>query len=195
MNHTSRTRQHISRAALSVVLICSYASVGVAVELTGCLVQEGKQVYLVSDSDENHPLAVAPCADLDSCATAETLSKLHDGDCLVGSGTRNLDQVFIQHIDSIQLKSLLGAWRSSNWQMNFQNFYSVVITDLSDGGSSAPDNYSYSLAPNPGTGWNIFLSLNNKVQAGRLNLSAETLSLQLVDANTGELLNPIILNR
>lgn len=123
------------------------------------------------------------------------LRRLKTGDQLVVQGDVSTDQksVSVTSIDRIGLRELLGAWRSSRWQVfEFKDFSKLdlyVPKMNEDHGSvslSKTNSLQYVIAPDSEDRFSIFMTDNRNVRMGFLELRPNQVNLSFTDSQTGE---------
>lgn len=138
-----------------------------------------------------------------------TLSALKTGDYVVVTGTLSdsrrdgkIDEVNVDAIESVGLSDLIGTWRSPKLQfVRFENYNTVslfrpqTLKTTSNRMSLAKfRDLNYSLAPDIGSSYSIFLAdkrstpkNRGSVYVGRIQLqNSEALTLEIFNPKTGE---------
>ncbi len=179
--------------------------------IRGFILIESMQVYLLPlpKQTEAKRLSVSTSFQLRS-----TLLDLKTGDYVVLDGKLSdsdldgrTDEVVVDGIESVGLSDLIGTWRSPKWQVvHFENFNSMTLYRPTFSSSSKSHGYidlakfkdlSYSLAPEMGSSYSIFLvekqatlGTRGAVYVGRLQLQSEAtrtaLTLEIFDPKTGK---------
>ncbi len=138
----------------------------------------------------------------DSRAITEALTELQNGDFLVGTGTTQAGctALKLESIDLVGLKNLLGAWRTAEWDVyDFKDFNNLLLYSLAPPNATmtatmtatmsapfGPTRYlSYTLAPEHGKRWSIFMADKQDVHIGTIEMTDTAVTLTLFDANTG----------
>ena len=143
-----------------------------------------------------------------SLAIRTSLLDLKSGDFVVVSGEladKNLDgiydEVVVDAIESVGLNQLIGSWRSSKWDVvRFEDFNSLSLYRPKFSGPQTVGtradlaklkDLSYTLAPERGSSYSIFLAEKNSlsipapVYVGHLEVRADSLKLEIFDPKTG----------
>lgn len=128
-----------------------------------------------------------------------TLLRLRHGDYLVARGsidelTQSID---IEAIESLGLKELIGAWASSRLEVyEFQDFtkLNLYVPNADRNAIVQAGQFNYAVAPDKGTRYTIFLSDNNSVIVGSIELKKQRLKLQMIDPKTGRVSENISLS-
>jgi len=129
------------------------------------------------------------------------LSKLRDGDFIIGSGTLNANEktVLLEAIESVGLQEVLGIWRADNWDVfEFRDFSRLnLYRPTADPGRAIRlakiHELSYVLAPERGDSYSIFLSDDRSVQVGTLKVRDKNILLSVFDTS-GRIMSNISLS-
>jgi hypothetical protein len=132
------------------------------------------------------------------------LIKLKDGDLLVGSGSllSSVNAFQLDAIESVGLQELLGRWKTTGSEVfEFQDFSRLTLYELRSNffaGSrvslSKKRDYSYVLAPERSGNFSIFLSDDQNVHVGTLELASGKVVITVFDQNTGAVAESITLS-
>lgn len=143
--------------------------------------------YFVQHPQTQSWVKVVPIAS----AVNQDLEKLDDGDFLTGSGTFSLTQLTLNSIEWVGLKKVIGQWLST--QREFYDFVDftklrlwVIITD--DDGSPVRRRWDleYSVSPNDGNDWLLYLTNRQKVVLGVMQFDPKNrLTIKYFNANGG----------
>lgn len=125
----------------------------------------------------------------------QSLKKLDTGDTITAAGFFAYEScsVFIDSVDYVGLKRLLGHWHSSDGIISVQDFdslsfYPINLKDLTKGGvyeKIEPIRYRYSLTPSEGTEWVLFLSDSTSTTFATLQFSKSSAIMKIYDSDTG----------
>lgn len=130
------------------------------------------------------------------------LRNLKDGDFIIGSGTVKTTEklVVLDSLESVGLQELLGVWRTAEWQVfefrdfNRLNLYKATPETYRPVGLSKLREYAYVLAPEQGDRYSIFLSDDQSVHVGSLEVSATKVQMTVFDPDTGRVAESISLS-
>lgn len=135
------------------------------------------------------------------------LAQLDSGDALMGSGYFDDSQKTL-HLSSVHfvgLSKMLGVWKSdSKTLFEFVNFNTFNIYQQRSENSTTKKlplgylpvkSYQYSVAPNTQKKWSILINDDTSINAGRLEVTNSTLSIDLIDPETGDVERTLILRR
>lgn len=129
------------------------------------------------------------------------LSKLRDGDFIIGSGTLNASEktVLLEAIESVGLQEILGIWRADNRDVfefrdfNRLNLYRPTANPSHMISLAKIHELSYVLAPERGDSYSIFLSDDRSVQVGTLKVRDKNILLSVFDTS-GRIISNISLS-
>lgn len=138
----------------------------------------------------------------------QDLAKLDSGDTLLGSGYINEDNSTLQlsSVHFVGLSKMLGVWRlkTTNALFEFINFSTMTVYQQQDADQEIRKNhgnyqpiksYQYSVAPNTAEKWSILISDESSVNTGRLEVTNTTIEINLIDPQTGQVVNTLTLRR
>ncbi len=203
-------RTCVSLPFVLLLLIVGQVSTAAADSIRGFILIESMQVYLLPlpKQTDAKRLSVSTSFQLRS-----SLLDLKTGDYVVLDGKLSdsdrdgqTDEVVVDGIESVGLSDLIGTWRSPKWQVvHFENFNSLTLYRPKFPAPARQSGFvdltkfkdlSYSLAPELGTSYSIFLvekhaasGTRGAVYVGRLKLQNEavtTLTLEIFDPKTGK---------
>lgn len=136
----------------------------------------------------------------------QALKSLRDGDFITARGQHFQKEgaVIIDAIESVGLRELLGIWTTAQWQIfEFRDFNRLnLYMDLQKWPGLLNINESramdYFLAPASGNRYSIFMSDDQSVLVGTLEVTTDRIDLTLFDSRTGRpseniSLSPLIL--
>ncbi|MCC7405378.1 MAG: hypothetical protein IT288_13350 [Bdellovibrionales bacterium] len=119
------------------------------------------------------------------------LRALEAGDYLSAKGLFNYNnsQVEITAIEFVGLKKLLGLWRTGKWEIfDFKNFSNLDLYQPARTrtlNTVELRNLRYTVAPLNGPTWSIYIVDSNSVDVGSLNVTGNSIQIQLFDPDTG----------
>lgn len=137
----------------------------------------------------------------------QDLTRLDSGDALMGSGyvDRSQNVLFLSAVHFVGLSKMLGVWRTdSKTLFEFVDFNKFNIYEQKSGNAETAQlpsgylpvkSYQYSVAPNPRENWSILINDDTTINAGRLEVTNSTLSIDLINPNTGEVERTLVLRR
>lgn len=133
-------------------------------------------------------------------ATAEAtrnLARLASQDFYQGQGEFSGNIFLVQTVDFVGLYDLLGPWHSKQDRalVTFEDFNTVSIFNPRTLGYDRVAVFGYSVAPDRGTGWKIFVSGAKSVSIASLRLDSNRLVLKFIDLETGAYEKPLELVR
>ena len=101
----------------------------------------------------------------------------------------------MRHIESLQLNSLVGVWKSASGSFDFISTNQLVLQNLVGKYWLQDETYNYSVTPRDGSGWSIFISDRTHINTAIMAYDSTTLVWQLIDPSTGDVVSSIVLNR
>lgn len=131
--------------------------------------------------------------------------KLSAGDLI--SATGYLDsahcQSYIESIEYVGLKKLLGYWYSKAGIITVRDFSSLSfyplnvrdLKDISSEHSGEPITYRYSVTPSDGNEWVVFLSNSKGTSFATLKFSRSIVTMKIYDSETGAILQTLRLSK
>jgi hypothetical protein len=185
----------ISFLALMMTLVMSVSAN--AITISGTIRNDGDRspIYIATGSQTSFQ------ADAKSDILA-LLHRLRTGDQITAQGSISSDgkKLVIDSVDRVGLQELLGAWRSSRWEIfEFRDFTSLnlyVPTVVDEGSASLVRTHSlkYVITPEQNDRYSIFMSDNMNVRMGFLEVTANKLTLTVTDPKTGQVSENISLS-
>lgn len=173
---------------VGILLVALFTSFTVEAEtLRGKLEFRGPAVFIKTEKYATLEISVQKPELLDQ------LRRLNDGDLLIGVATVESAK-HLAHLESISfvgLKDLLGFWRTERWEVfEFQNFNRLILYKFTKipknlTPSVMPKELKYTLAPEQGRRWSIFMSDDQNIHIGSLELEEKRVSLTIINPNTG----------
>lgn len=137
----------------------------------------------------------------------ENLRRLQTGDILTAQGKISLDgmKLKLESIDRVGLQKLLGAWKSTRWEIfEFSDFtnLNLYVPTFEDSGSIALSqirSLKYVVTPENVDRFTIFMSDTHDVRMGFIEVGKNQLTLSVTDFYTGLvteniLLSPLVTN-
>lgn len=150
-----------------------------AASLQGLVFISGNQ-YFFSDADTHTSYLLKPT----NKEAQEALGKLKSLDTFSGRGIFGPgNTVYLESVDFVSLRRLLGVWRDPSVVVNFVDYSRVNFYIKGD---RHTDEYSYAVAPAEGDNWRIFFSDQASVVLGSLTINRLKAQIELYDSNTGE---------
>ncbi|MDZ4661896.1 MAG: hypothetical protein SGJ18_09805 [Pseudomonadota bacterium] len=137
------------------------------------------------------------------------LARLSSGDFVALEGYFNVSQrkVFVNSVDWVGLKRILGSWKTSDKKVvEFQDFTVLMLHNYEHStfpinqvntsrNRTQPIPMSYRMAPGVGSSWTLFLSDGKKLHMGRVNLSGHNLAITFFNIDTGKIIKTLKLSR
>jgi hypothetical protein len=131
-----------------------------------------------------------------------SLRSLRDGNLIVASGRMDLatQAVRIDAIQTLGLQELIGTWQSSRWEIfEFRDFsrlnlYMPMEKDNGSIGISHSHSLAYTITPESGDRYSIFISDQKKIMLGTLRLHEKKLELAVYDSDSGKIAENISLS-
>lgn len=170
------------------------ASYSWAENFSGYIERTERGIFLVIDSP-----AKAGRLSLQSSSTRTLIQigRLNTGDFLAASGSVDSEQniAFVNSIDYVGLKKLLGRWKTSNGQLfEFASFQDLYIYKSRPVATSV---FRYSAAPSNGDSWTLLLSDSHKKRTliANVTFGRANASLKLIDSETGAIAETLRLVR
>lgn len=122
------------------------------------------------------------------------IRRLKDGDQVIVQGTLNSDgrEIKIESVDRVGLQELLGAWRSSRWEIfEFRDFNNLDLFLPTAGQTNEPSlvrthSLKYVITPEQNSRYSIFLSDDTSVLMGFLEVQKNSLNLTITNSKTGQ---------
>lgn len=125
------------------------------------------------------------------------LNQLKNGDYLVARGTVGAADVSIDAIESLGLQALVGMWATPKCEVyEFQDFTRLNLYVPNDTRSDVvkAGEFQYSIAPDEGSRYQLFLSTSGSVTVGSLQFRKSHLVLNVIDPKTGQSSADIVLS-
>lgn len=130
-----------------------------------------------------------------------SIDMLKNGDYLVARGTSNSSSVQVDAIESLGLQALVGKWSTSRDEVyDFRDFTSLnlyVPSETANGEKGEvvkAGEFQYSVAPDQGARYSIFLSNAASVTVGSIEFHNRQLILNVIDPTTGQVSADILLS-
>lgn len=141
----------------------------------------GEMVKTVPVAAENPPMA-------------NVLSRLENLDFVRCSGHLEASRAFVNSIDFVGLRRILGSWKAGNLLFQFYSFSDLSIFSVTSNPNLPHGNYKYAITPaNTPQDWRIFFTDEKQVLVGSLNFSpgATSAMIQLYDSSSGRVVQKI----
>jgi len=125
------------------------------------------------------------------------INKLKNGDYLVARGTLIGGMANIDAIESLGLQAIVGTWATPKYEVyEFQDFTRLNLYIPNDTRSDVvkAGEFQYSIAPDQGSRYQLFLSNSKSVTVGSLQFRKSHLVLNVIDPQTGESSADIVLS-
>lgn len=116
------------------------------------------------------------------------LDMLKNGDYVVARGTVDGSQATIDAIESLGLQALVGLWSSPKREVyEFQDFsrLNLYLPDATCSQVVKAGEFQYSVTPDQGTRYAIFVTGAESVTVGSLEFKKNRLVLNVIDPKTG----------
>lgn len=122
-----------------------------------------------------------------------SLLKLKTHDFISGT-VEEVGKSYILHsVDSVGLRRLLGLWQSGGTVIEFSNFHAMKFL------TQDTVEYMYTLTPDVGANWKVFLTDHNSVTLGALRTNSiakpDEMTLELYDSTSGSIVKRINLKK
>ncbi len=165
-----------------------------AENFSGYIDRTERGIFLVVDSPAKIGRLVLQSS---STRTLIQIGRLNTGDFLAASGSLDSEQniAFVNNIDYVGLKKLLGRWKTSNGQLfEFASFQDLYIYKSRPVATSV---FRYSAAPSNGDSWTLLLSDSHKKRTliANVTFGRANASLKLIDSETGAIAETLRLVR
>lgn len=127
----------------------------------------------------------------------QNLDRLQSQDYYQGQGEFFGATLLVQTVDFVGLYSLLGPWRSKQDRalVTFENYNTLSIFNPRTLGYDRVAMFAYSVAPDSGSRWKIFVSGAQSVSIASLKIEEDRLVLQFINLDTGAFEKPVELVR
>lgn len=158
----------------------------------GFINQKDNQIYLI----QGEANLTFPLRSLNQ-TTSQNLSKLTQGDFMVGHGDLINNEIILSSIDFVGLKKLLGVWVTSqlySW-VDFKDFTTVTTFLPNATGSKKVVRLKYSITPSEDKSWKVFFSDDNSIVLASLFLYADSAVLKFYDSENGNVSETIQLQK
>ena len=156
--------------------------------------KDGARSLLVQNEDGTQTLLKMAAA---NPSVQANIDMLKNGDYLVARGTSNADSVQVDSIESLGLQALVGLWATQKYEVyEFQDFTRLNLYVPNDNHSDVvkAGEFQYSVAPDQGTRYSIFLSNTDSITVGSLEFRKHHLVLNVIDPKTGQVSADIVLS-
>lgn len=196
--YTLPEMQRLPRTLIQMLIFfCALASAGTAfaqaTAIRGLIDTSSGSLAVLTREGVHYHLTTA------SAQVKAGLVRLQQGDFLVARGS--IDElsrrVRIEAIESLGLKTLIGTWTSERSEVyEFRDFtrLNLYIPDQGWKKIEIAGQYHYSVAPDRGSRYSIFLSDNKSVLVGSFEFKERNLHLTLLDPKTGRVSQNISLS-
>lgn len=137
--------------------------------------------YYFSDRSTSKSYRVVPA----NSESQAALSRLNSYDTLIGHGSYGpRNTVYIDSIDFVSLRRLIGIWKDSSVFVNFVDYSRVLFEVKSD--NRLLSQYHYAIAPAEGDNWRIFFTDQSSVVLGSLTVQNHKAQIEVYDPKNGE---------
>lgn len=128
------------------------------------------------------------------------LNRLEAGDYFYGYGNILDDDIlYLELIERVALKKLLGHWKSNELGTMFFSSYDTLTIYLSsitsDSDQPQKIDLKYHIRPSSNSSWSIFLITNEEVLIGRFRFHGDYIKMHFIDETNGEVMAPTTLTR
>lgn len=159
----------------------------------GFIARRAGATYLVQNDGASVPFSITGSTP----QIQANLDALKPGDYVVARGTLNRTAASIDAIESLGLQSLLGQWTDGRTAVyEFKDFsqLNLYLPNANSGQVVQAGSFQYSIAPDQGTRYQIFLSNAQAVTLGSLQLAKNQIVINLIDPKTGQVSPDIVLS-
>jgi hypothetical protein len=156
--------------------------------------KDGARSLLVQNDDGSQTLLKMAAA---NPAVQANIDLLKNGDYLVARGTLGPGSVQVDAIESLGLQAIVGVWATSKYEVyEFRDFTRLNLYIPNDNHSNVvkAGEFQYSVAPDQGAKYSIFLSGTNSVTVGSIEFRNHNLLLNVIDPKTGQVSADIVLS-
>nr|BFD66698.1 hypothetical protein HAGR004_17200 [Bdellovibrio sp. HAGR004] len=186
---------------LLFVLILISGSVGFSARpLSGTIERDITGTYLRADS-----ACVRYLVESESQDTEANIRRLSTGDTVTASGVLDPNScvAYIESVDYVGLKKMLGYWHSSDGLLtvrdfNSLSFYPISVKDFQKGQDYAiidPITYRYSVTPSTGKDWVVFLSDATSTTFATIRFNKSRATMKIYDSETGNVTRTLHLSK
>nr|BFD59468.1 hypothetical protein CKG001_15750 [Bdellovibrio sp. CKG001]BFD62848.1 hypothetical protein BdHM001_15290 [Bdellovibrio sp. HM001] len=186
---------------LLFVLILISGSVGFSARpLSGTIERDITGTYLRADS-----ACVRYLVESESQDTEANIRRLSTGDTVTASGVLDPNScvAYIESVDYVGLKKMLGYWHSSDGLLtvrdfNSLSFYPISVKDFQKGQDYAiidPITYRYSVTPSTGKDWVLFLSDATSTTFATIRFNKSRATMKIYDSETGNVTRTLHLSK
>lgn len=178
-------------AAFLLIVLC-FSSIAQAVSMTGYVKVTDQGLYLQTPGNTDWIEMRAGTAE-----AKRTLDRMNSQDFVQGQGDFSGSVFVMKSVDFVGLYNLLGPWHSKSDRalVNFESFNTVSIFNPRTLGYDRVAIFDYSVAPDSGSHWKMFVSGNKKVSIASLKVEQNRLVLQFINLDTGAFEKPLELVR
>lgn len=175
-----------------LVLFCLFfSSPLMAVTIVG-LVHSTPSGYYLIDNENGIQRKLHP----GNQQVIDTLARLKSADFISGNGDFINGEYVLENLDFVGLSELIGTWVSphGSW-MKFNSFSNLSVYTLTEERVAHRANLHYSIAPDSGHEWKVFLSDAKEVILASLLLKNNQASLKIYNSDSGEVVKVIELRK
>lgn len=173
-------------ASVIAFAMTNSAWAGSKINIKGYLVLESDPYRFVeADTLKSYKLRIS------TEAAKAAVTKLNNFDGISGVATKyDEETLLLESVEFVGLRRLLGKWKSPDELVQFIDYnrmqFSIGPKEL---------RMSYALSPGVGDTWRIFVSAQDAVLLGSLEVRDETARIQIFDSETGSILKILPLTR
>jgi hypothetical protein len=172
---------------LVITLILTSISSFAVQTFSGYIVQNGNHRSLKSGNQQYALVAF-------NSDVSNQLFKLRNRDFISGIGTAlNGNTVRLETIDFVGLSNFLGLWMSPMGLFQVTDFSSLSLYKSKS--SSAKSALNYSITPNDGASWGMFLTDSDQIYFSNLTITESKASIRFFDTQTGAFQKEVALSK
>lgn len=173
-----------------------------AQQIAGKVERIGHRAFLKTNAQEAcHKFQIMA----NSKEVSEVIHKLSTGDSLTASGVKANDTctVYIDSVDYVGLKDLLGYWYAKEGYVKVHDFTSVSVYSLELVNLKNSKEFSnvdsiefrYSITPSNGKEWVLFLSTAESTTFATIDLQNHLATIKIYDSENGSIMRTIRLSK
>ncbi|WP_347358833.1 hypothetical protein [Bdellovibrio sp.] len=188
------------RILLFVLILISGSAAFSARPLLGTIERDITGSYLRADS-----ACVRFLIESKSPEAESSIRRLSTGDSVTASGVLDTDNcvAYIESVDYVGLKKMLGYWHSTDGLLtvrdfNSLSFYPISIKDFQKGQDYTivdPITYRYSVTPSTGKDWVLFLSDATSTTFATIRFNKSRATMKIYDSETGNVTRTLHLSK
>lgn len=157
-------------------------------DVSGYVVIEDGLYHLIEAANQRRTRLAALTA-----TVKNSLSKLKTHDYIAGTAELVGQSYILHSVDSVGLRRILGIWQSGNTMIEFQSFNALKFLN------KVSTEYMYTLTPDSGSNWKVFLTDDNSVTLGAIRMNSLThpneMTFELFDSSSGSIIKKVHLKK